>query len=262
MKTLPYAALLCSLLYALPFLPGTERPDSRSAYQKNIAPYSRSFFRIGDRLVTLERYGAQSSPFVLVSLHNDDALADRLAREAAGRGGAYLRLVNEGSRLVEATLLEKKISFDPAYIYTSWGRKLHLKERGCDDRDVDNCVQGFATFVLDDIGRTKTMVTINTGGGTTIAQYEEGGAGYKEVKQVYRNKDLSPASYFVTTDDVLFEQLSAAGRTTVLLHPRKAVDDGTLESYCIKARQRYVHLQLGSADDGKEWLNKMEAALR
>src|SRR5689334_15173342 len=76
---------------------------------------AKRFFRIGDQLLTMERYAQGASrSYVLVSLHSNETPAIRTALSfALDKGAVFYRLDNGNKRNVEADLLDRKVCFDP-----------------------------------------------------------------------------------------------------------------------------------------------------
>src|SRR6476661_8685842 len=85
----------------------------------------KTFFRIGDQLITLEKYGNGSSrQYAIVALHGNETSAIEGAQAFAQAHGAnFFRIGNQETQKVEGVLMDRKICFDPNNIFTVNGRK-------------------------------------------------------------------------------------------------------------------------------------------
>ena len=231
MNTLLYLLPVCAMLYTAP----KATPEPHTIY------LNKSFFRFGDQLITLEKYkqGGETS-YVLVSLHSNEAPAIRAAMEFAHTHSAvFLRLLNQEQRMVEADFFDQKVRFDPNQVFTTWGRRIELRENDCFNKLTNLRVQQFARFILGEIRPGKTIVSVhNTETANSINVYN--GAFEKEAKEVYINPEKDAADYFITGEENYFNSLKAQGYNVVLLHRSRMKDDGSLAVYCSKSNQPYV----------------------
>ncbi len=239
MQTILNADFVKTFFFLLPvcLLLQTSLPDFSSTTK---APVNRSFFRIGDQLITLEKFNKQSgNDYVLVDLYNDNAMAQYLAMVMVREEETGLVRLSNSGREVEADLFDKKVVFDPDAIFTSWGRRLHLKANHCWSKAADEYLQQFARFVLDEIPEQKTIVMMTEG--TPMSEYISSGGQEKTVKE-YHQASVSNAGYFITGDDVIYNKLKKEGQNVVLQNDRRLEDDGSLVVYCAKTNRSFLKL--------------------
>ena len=231
-----------TFLYLLPFCLLTQNlPQFNLASPEPASlKVNKSFFRIGDQLMTLEKYGDHKiHNYVIVSLHHDDHILESALSMVQSYQSGFIRLLNKQGRNVEADLFNKKLVFDPNNIFTSWGRREHLKANHCWSKASDEYVQQLARFVLNEIPIDKTVVMF-LDEKTNLADYTEGGKKEKQVKNIFQSSAMEATSFFLTTDELIFEKLKSANANAVLQNPKKMEDDGSLPVYCSKANRNYL----------------------
>lgn len=212
-------------------------------------------------MITLEKFNKQSgNDYVLVDLYNDDGMAQQLSMMMVrDEESGLVRLSNSG-RVVEADLFDKKVVFDPDAIFTSWGRRLHLKANHCWSKAADEYLQQFARFVLDEIPVQKTIVMMTEGEAMSV--YVSSGSQEKTVKE-YHQASLSNAGYFITGDEAIYNKLKKEGQNVVLQNDRRLEDDGSLAVYCAKTNRSFLKLvNLEGAASATEMLEVMHEVLR
>jgi hypothetical protein len=249
-NTLLYLLPVCALLYTAP--KATTEPQHTNL--------NKSFFRIGDQLITLEKYSQGEAPgYVLVSLHSDEMDAIGTTMDFVRQhNSVFLRLVNGHRRLVEADFYDHKVVFDPNQVFTTWGRRIELRENECFDKLTNLRVLQFSRFVTGEIRRDKTIVSIhNTEENSSIRQYLPGGHLEKLAKEVYMNPAKDPSDFMVTGEEYIYNGLKAQGFNVVFLHRSRMEDNGSLEVYCSKANQPYVIMEV-KRGHGEEQLRMME----
>lgn len=254
-KALLYLLPACLALHAAP---KALAPEPQSL--------SKSFFRFGDVLLTLEKYtNGTDRPYVLVSLHSNEAGSIATARSfALAHGTEFFRLQYADRRNVEANLMDRKVVFDPARIFTSWGRRLILKKNNCWDKMVNNRVQQLAHFVTAEVVREKTVVAVHNTEGDGLLDFQKGGKLEKATRSVFRNPALDPHDYILTTDEALYAQLKARQLNVVLQNNARTKDDGSLRVYCVKAKTPYVHIETlaGHRAEQERMLEAVDAILQ
>lgn len=233
------------LLYLLPVYALLHTAPKTTMPAHPIPTPARSFFRLGDQLVTLARY-TQDHPrsYMLVSLHSNEqaAIASAIAF-ADARHVEFLQLMNQDKKNVEASLMDRPLHFDPAMIFTSWGRRNNLKTHGSWYRAADECVEQFARFLLNDMRQTRTIVSLHSEGQLTINDYAKGGRLDDHARELFRNAGSDAADFFMTTDEDLYYVLKQRGCNVVLQRSTHMNDDGSLNVYCAKTRRAAVTIE-------------------
>jgi hypothetical protein len=212
--------------------------------------HSKSFFRFGDQLITLEKQGDnETGAYMLVSLHSNEVDAIKTTMQfAQDKRVDFLRLMNRDKKNVEAIFLDKQISFDPNSIFTKWGRRACLLSNKYLDKITNMKIRQFAQFMLNEMPEAETIVTIHTESTYTINHYIGRGSGAGSVKRIFKTSDMRPSSYFLTTSTEIFDALEKKNCNVVLLHKKKAKDDGSLSIYCVHTGRPYVSVETGAAD--------------
>jgi len=229
-------------------------------FNANPISVSKSFFRFGDQLITLEKYGSEDArSYVLVSLHGNELSSLNTALHFANEKGATLyRLKHKDTRLVEADLHDQKVRFDPNQIFTCWGRRVHLKANNCYNRFSLERVEQLSRFVLNELRWDKTVVSLNNSEGRiSINDYRHGKA-EKEVKEIYVCSTMDPYDYFVTGEEVIYQALKARDFNVVLQHRNHVKDNGSLSLYLLRSDRAFVNVETKS-DHAEEEARMLEA---
>lgn len=251
-KTLLYLLPAC-LLQTAP--KATFVPSTTNAY-----PLSKSFFRIGDQLITLEKHGTvDTKNYVLVSLHCNEITAISTAYSfAREKGAAFYRLRHQNRLQVTADLHDETVSFDPNRIFTTWGRRVHLKNNKCLNKYAIQRVEQFARFLLAEMPWHRVIVSVNnTASRVRVTDYTHGDL-EKQVKKIHINRELDALDYFLTADEEIYESLVVQNFNVVLLNRNKVKDNGSLSVYCAKDNQRFVNIET-KADHVAEQERMLEA---
>ena len=245
--------IMKTLLYLLPLwltiVPSSVYQPEENL-KKNTYKINRSFFRIGDQLIKLEKYGdARNQNYILVSLHENESRYEAAQQMVHQNGITWLRAIYENGNIVKADLFNKKIVFDPQHIFTSWGRRVHLKENGCWSKAGDEYVQQFARFVLNEIPHDKTVVTF-LNEKILLSEFMAGGSREKEAKLIHRNESMPENIFFLTPDEDVYSELKSRNHNVVFQHGKKIEDNGTLIVYSAKVNKPYLSIVAG--EPGKE----------
>ena len=193
----------------------------------------------------IETHGHQDSRnYLLLNLHsNEDAAIEAALNFSKATGVFFVRLQNGGRKNIEGYFLDQKISFDPNQIYTDWGRKEHLKENKCWNKYLDEKVEQFSEFILNEIPHDKAIVSLRDQGGRTLRDYDEKRKLKKQVKALYRSALYDVSDYFITTDEEIFHRLKKEQLNVVLLHPKKVYNNGALAVYCARTKRPYIQIE-------------------
>ena len=227
-------------------------------------PNSKSFFRLGDQLITLEKQGINKSSYLLVSLHSNKLGAINTMMEfAEERQVNFLRLLNQDKRNVEAMFLDRQISFDPNSIFTKLGRKACLLSNKYLDKITDMKIRQFAQFMLDEMPSEETIVTLHSETNNSVNYYIPGGKKGKSAKCIFKSAACKPSNYFLTTSEEIYNALVEKNCNVVLLHKKKAKDDGSLSIYCVRTGKPYVSIETaGNKNAQEEMLHTIDSILQ
>jgi len=225
-------------------------------------PVERNFFRFGDQLVTLEREGdAAAAGYVALLLHSGEGVA---LENFAGKSGALrVKLDHRTGRYIQGTFIDKPISFDPNNIFTEWGRKEHLKDRGCWSRGIEIKVGQFADFIMNELPSDKIILTMHQHGDFSMEDFTGKKSLNRQMKEVVWNDKVNERSYFMTSDKSLFDKLDAAGGNVILLNARTVANNGALAVYCVRTKRPYIQVECsGDPVEQEKMLSIVEEALK
>jgi hypothetical protein len=220
--------------------------DSRNS----TATFSKTFFRLGDQLITLEKIGNDAEhSYLFVSLHDNEADAIKTTMQIAQKNQVdFVRLVNEDKKNVEAIFLDRKISFDPNSIFTQSGRRSCLLSNKYLDKITNMKIQQFAQFILNEVEGEQTIVVVHAENGRGIVQYKKGGRMSKSAKRVFKSSLTNNSNFFLTASEDIFIKLRDKNCNVVLLHKKNIRDDGSLAVYCVKTGRSYVSIETSATD--------------
>jgi len=224
-------------------------------------PVERNFFRFGDQLVTLEREGdAAAANYAALILHSGEGTAlENLAQKS---GALRIKLDHGTGRYIQGSFIDRPISFDPNNIFTEWGRKEHLKDRGCWSRGIEIKVGQFADFILNELPSDKIILTMHQHGDFTMEDFTGKKSLNRQMKAIAWNDKANGRSYFVTTEKDLYDKLDAAGGNVILLNARKVANNGALAVYCARTKRPYIQVECsGNAVEQQKMLSIVEKAL-
>lgn len=249
-------------LFLLPicFSFGLTKDESNPRPERTVR-INKSFFRLGDRLITLEKCsGDQIGTYLIIALHNNEQTAISAATSfVADHKASFIRLVHNGSFNVEANVWDKTIRFDPDKIFTSWGRKMNLKNTGWYNKNTSQQVQEFAHFLVTEFSYAPVLVSVhNNEGNRSILEYRSGNL-QRETKDYYINPLQDQSDFVITTDEKIFRKLKDKQINAIWQKKGKLKDNGSLNVYCVKVKKPYVHIEARS--DHLEEQKKLLAAV-
>jgi hypothetical protein len=236
------------ILYCLPvclFVQGpAENIDPASNFPKTVST-SKSFFRFGDRLLTLEKWNQRSGKsYTLVSLHNDETTAITVAKSfAETRNAGFVQLLNEGKHDIEVTIRDNKIVFDPDKIFTPTGRKENLKSNLGWKKSSNTRVQVFSLFLIDELVANKIIVAVHNNKDGSMNDYAKAKSFSKQPFNFHQNPSLDQTNFFVTNQETLFQKLKQNGFNVLLQNRHNLKDDGSLGVYCTRTNKPFISIE-------------------
>ncbi|MGZ8517956.1 MAG: hypothetical protein ACXWWD_11425, partial [Chitinophagaceae bacterium] len=183
--------------------------------QKNIVPkVSTIVYKLGnDRIhIKLFQYGSKKD-IVFINLHADETTSVTAAKKLLqANGGLLIKLENNNKRNIRFRLDKKVFTFDPNRIFSKTGIERTLARfNSINDKAVQE-VNKFAIHILKLVPKESNCVIAlhnNDEGGLSIHGFLPGNRYEADAKKVYANDAQDPDDFFLTTDSLLFEQLSA-----------------------------------------------------
>lgn len=205
-------------------------------------------FQLGDRIVLLEKtlYGPSDS-VVFINLHDNERTSVRAGQTVlAEKGGFFLRIINDSTRLVNFRLCDKRYSFDPNRIFTEAVGEVVEGHESCRTRAVEQAKQ-FALFVLQQIpAHAHTVIALHNNhpySNLDIYTFAKADTSYKDAAGVHINRLRDKDDFFLTNDSMLFRRLCALHYNAMLQNNTQASDDGSLSIYYRDLSKRYVNVE-------------------
>ena len=195
---------------------------------------------------------------VFINLHSDETTSVESAEKLlAKRGGLLIRIENNNRRNITFGLNGQSYTFDPNRMFSrkgieaSLGRFKHTGPAAVDE------VEKFAARVIALIPADNVCVVAlhnNTEGRLSIQSYMPGNEYDSDAEEVFANHTKDPDDFFLTTDSLLFQQLSSAQYNTVLQDNKGVQQDGSLSVYFGEKKMCYLnceteHKKLDAYDD-------------
>ena len=252
--------ILLLIVCNVSLLSAQEVQPTFASYTTSVPVIKKSYFRLGEKVVTLVRHGVKTSePYVVVSLHDNEFTASEAARKFVARhGGLYLQLENDNQKNIAFSLFNKKMVIDPNNIFTPKGRWQDLSAGQKKEHIIGQQITGLANFIIEELPIDKTIISVhnNVEGEYAIARYAKGKDLHRNVKQIYTNPEMDPDDFIVTTDKDIFDSLKDR-KINVVLQSYQSRDDGSLSIFCTKTRRSYVGVetQLGHYAEQEMLLN-------
>ena len=224
--------------------------------------------QLGDKTISFKvvQYGRAVS-ICCVNVHDNENTAVQAARSILEQeGGILIKIENNAQRMISFPFKGSVYSFDPNRIFSVAGIKVTLKVKGKFNPLAIGEVEKFAAHLLQLIPDTVSCVIAlhnNTDGDYSVKSYERGGNRQRDAKEVYADKLQDADDIALTTDEMLFDKMSALGYNSILQDNINVNRDGSLSVYYGELNKRYINIetQFGKTNQYKEMLGKLVAIL-
>jgi hypothetical protein len=222
------------------------------------------FHKLGDKTISLKviQYG-QLVNTCCINLHDNEITAVQAARSVLEQtGGILIKIENKSQRIISFPFKGVLYSFDPNRIFSRAGIALTLQAKGKKNPLAIIEVEKFATHLLQLIPDSIACIIAlhnNTDGDFSVKSYQSGGNRQNDAKQVYADNWQDIDDIALTTDEILFNKMSAMGYNSILQDNVKVYKDGSLSVYYGEQNKRYVNIetQFGKTAQYKEMLAKL-----
>lgn len=204
--------------------------------------------RLGNDNINIQvfQYGDKND-IVFINLHdNEVSSVDGAKKILENHGGLLIKIENKNKRNVSFRLDDRSYTFDPNRIFSKIGIKLTLKRFGNISNQAEREIEGFASKLLQIISpdiHCVIAVHNNTNNGFSIGDYLPGKEKASDARQIKIADGQDPDDFFLTTDSLLFQLLSAKNYNTILQDNLKALHDGSLSVYCGERNIRYINCE-------------------
>jgi hypothetical protein len=205
--------------------------------QKEIIPkVSTVIHKLGDDEIRIKifQYGKKKD-IVFINLHSDETTSvTGVKRLLQTRGGLLIKLENNNKRNISFKLLGSVYIFDPNRIFSKKGIE-HTLERfkNISDKAITE-VEKFSNHILKLLPKeTQCVIALhnNTEGNLSVSSYLPGSQYETDAKKVKVENSQDPDDFFLTTDSLLFDQLSAEKYNVVWQDNLLVQQDGSLSVY-------------------------------
>lgn len=222
---------------------------------KSLTPDVNTFtHKLGDKVIKLTtfQYGS-SKDIVYVSLHDDEITSvNSVKRLLERQPGLLIKIENNRTRNVKFRLNGRYYTFDPNRMFSRVGIIQTLTMFGSVNIKAVDEIEKFADKVLQLIPENPGCIIAlhnNTNGKFSVNSYLPGNIREKDAKKLFINPEEDPDDVFLTTDSVLFGNLSFDNYNTILQDNENAKKDGSLSIYCGEKGIRYVNCETEHGHD-------------
>lgn len=234
-----------------------------NSQEKYIPVISAHYYKLGDSQITIKlfQYGKKRD-IVFVNLHDNEATSVTATKKLLQtKGGVLIKLENKNKRTIHFRLEGSYYTFDPNRIFSKAGIRQTLKRF---NKTINNKaaseVEKFATRIINLFPKgTDCIIALhnNKEGGFSVSSYLTGEEYGTDAKKVYANESHDPDDFFLTTDSLLFHQLSLEKYNTVWQDNLLVRQDGSLSVYFGEKNFCYLNCetQFGKIKQYEEMLN-------
>lgn len=218
------------------------------AQQKFVPVITTLTHQLGDDNVHIKlyQYGPDKDA-VYINLHSDETTSVEAAKKLLEtKGGLLIKLENGNKRNITFLLDGAVYAFDPNRIFSRAGIEHTLDRFKNKSENAIAEVEEFAAYILSHFPNDITCVIAlhnNTEGNLSVNSYQPGNIYASDAKKVYANAKQDPDDFFLTTDSLLFEQLSREKYNTVWQDNLLVQQDGSLSVYCGEKNIRYLNCE-------------------
>ena len=206
------------------------------------------FHKLGDDFVRIRtyQYGDAKEPF-FISLHDDEVTAIQGATKLLEKGGGTLiKIENNRQRNIRFKMKGKYYTCDPNRIFSRVGIIQTLSMFGRIDSKAIDEVDKLATRILQLLPDSPTYIISlhnNSNGKFSVTSYLPGNKREKDAIAVHSVRTQDPDDIFLTTDSILYKELSKENYNTILQDNINAKKDGSLSVYCGERNIRYLNCE-------------------
>jgi len=204
--------------------------------------------KIGDSNISIKtfQYGDKKD-IVFISLHDNEFTGMVETQSLLEKqGGLLIKIENDYKRNISFRLHGRSYTFDPNRMFSKIGIQKTLVNFGRTSEKAINEINKFARHVLGLFPKDLYCAIAlhdNTEGGYSVKYYQAGSQYEKDAKLVTVDPSQDADDFFLTTDSVLFQQLSAKNYNVILQDNKRAIQDGSLSVYFGKKNIRYLNCE-------------------
>ena len=206
------------------------------------------FYQLGETSIPIRQiqYGERRR-LVFLNLHDNEFTSVQAARTLLEQqGGSLWKIENRGQRNIHFRYRGKSFQVDPNRIFSREGIEGSLKELHCYQPWVVEAIEKFGQRMLDMIPADVSCVIAlhnNTEGNFSIKNYLPGGDRSRDAQVVHFQQQNDPDDIALTTDEGIYQAMSAGGFNTIWQDNNNVKRDGSLSVYCGLKGIRYINIE-------------------
>jgi len=236
------------VFFILPFISVAQVNLPNTPQDKSTPVINTITHKIGNSRIRIQtfQYGDRKD-IVFISLHDNEFTGlepTKLLLEE--HGGLLIKIENNYNRNINFSLDQRSYTFDPNRMFSKIGIQKTLKSFGRTNSKAVNEVDKFTKRILQLFPKGFNCAIAlhdNTDGGYSVKHYQSGNQYGNDARLVSIEASQDPDDFFLTTDSLLFHQLSAKKYNTILQHNQRAKQDGSLSVYFGKKNIRYLNCE-------------------
>ncbi|MGZ8556844.1 MAG: hypothetical protein ACXWWC_00850 [Chitinophagaceae bacterium] len=237
-----------------------------NAQKKHIPVTTTHYHQLGDNQITIKslQYG-KNKDIVFINLHDNETTSVAATKKLLQtKGGLLIKLENDNKRNIHFRLDGINYTFDPNRMFSKVGIRQTLKRYKAINNKAIREVEKFATRILKFFPKgVKCVIALhnNKEGGFSVNSYLPGSEYGTDAKKISANESHDPDDFFLTTDSLLFYQLSLEKYNMVWQDKLLVRQDGSLSVYFGEKKICYLNCetQFGKA---KKYEEMLAAALK
>lgn len=257
-------ACLCIYLI-LPFFSLAQAGSADSPHVKLTPVINTITHKLGDRNIRIKtfQYGDKKD-LVFIGLHDNEFTGLEVTKLLLeDLGGLLIKIENNDTRNIKFRLNQHSYTFDPNRMFSKIGIQKTLQNFGRSNDRAINEVYKFANHILQLFPTGfKCAIALhdNTDGGYSVNDYDAGSQYENDARFISIDPSQDTDNFFLTTDSLLFHQLSVKKYNTILQHNQRAKQDGSLSVYFGKKNLRYLNCEVQHGATG-QFKEMMETAI-
>lgn len=241
--------IILAFLFSHLLLNASGQDKAIPLYVKKFAPKSTTIqYRLGETTVPVKliQYGDKKD-IVYINLHDDEQTSVNAARVLLEQeGGFMIKIENNKKRNIRFRLKGRYYTFDPNRMFSAEGASQSLTQFKSFSKEAVAEVAKFGERILQFMPENPTCIIAlhnNTKGRFGVNSYLPGAEREADARLVFENPDESPDDIFLTTDSLLYHNLSSEKYNTIWQDNENVRRDGSLSVYCGERNIRYVNCE-------------------
>jgi hypothetical protein len=240
---------LIIITFLLPLFSIAQMSSSSITLHTKLIPKTTSILhKMGDGYIKIKtaQYG-ESSGIVFINLHHDESTSvNATISQLESQGGLFIQLDNGNKRNIRFKLDGRYYSFDPNRIFSREGIIQTLTYFGRINNRAIVEIEKLADRLLLLIPPKPSCIIAlhnNTDGKFSIESYLPGKERATDAKSVYVSREQDPDDIFLTTDSILYTNLSNENYNVIWENKETVRKDGSLSVYCGERNIRYLNCE-------------------